>query len=89
MDQACDLPLLGSATVAASERRFGRQAAAITAFTFHGGLGAEPPESQGVWGAQPPRIQGVRGAKPPAMQGVRGAQPPGMRGVQEGGSPPA
>ena len=31
----------------------GRQAAAIAAFEWHGGLGAEAPESQEVWGAQP------------------------------------
>ena len=60
---------------------FGCQAAATTAVQWHGGLGAEPPESQGVWGAQPPRIQWVRGAKPPGIQGVRGAKPPGMWGA--------
>ena len=36
------------------------EAAAMTALTFHGGLGAEPPESRGAPGAQPPRMQGVQ-----------------------------
>ena len=42
---------------------------------WHGGLGAEHPESQGACGAKP-LAQVVRGAKPRGIQGVRGAKPP-------------
>ena len=57
-----------------------RQAAAITTFKWHGGLGAEPPESQGVCGAQPPRMQGVRGAQPPGIAGgLRGGAAPPLK----------
>ncbi len=75
-----------SAAILASVSLVKGHVAAITAFKWHGGLGAEPPESQGVWGAQPPRMEGVWGAPLPRMQGVRGAQPPGIAG---GRSPPA
>ena len=74
--------MLLSAAVAASISSVKGRGAAITAFKWHGGLGAEPPESQGVWGAQPPRMQWVWGA-----QGVRGAQPPGIAGVRGGAAP--
>ena len=61
----------------------------MTAFSWHGVLGAELPESQGVRGSQtiPLGSQGVWGAQPLRMQGVRGAQP-GMRGGLGGRQPP-
>ena len=40
------------------------QAAAMTASKWHRGLGAEPPESQGVWGAAPQNAGGPGGPAP-------------------------
>ena len=57
--QACDWPLLGSATVAASVNRFGRQVAAITAFTCRGVWGRSPQNRSGCGGRRPSRMQGV------------------------------
>ena len=78
-----------SAAILASVSLVKGQAAAITAFKWHGGLGAEPPESQGVWGAQAPRIAGGPGGVDPQNARGPGGAASWDGGVQGGGSPTA
>ena len=72
---------LKSAAVAASASQIGTlkasrllsQPPGTRLFTFHGGLGAEPPESQGSGGRRPPEFRGS-GARSPL-----GRQPPCLK----------
>ena len=72
----------------ASISRFCRQVAVTTAFTFRESLGAEPPESQGVWGRSPPEFRGSGRRSPPGFRGSAGRTPLGCEGCR-GLQPPA